>query len=390
MNPLPWLLLPLAAVGGWWLAQRLPQPWKKRKSAHTTPAYFRGLNYLLNEEPDKAIDVFIELLEVDSETVETHLALGSLFRRRGEVERAIRIHQNLIARPGLDDEQRANALLELGKDYMRAGLYDRAENLFLELKETRQHVRKALENLLVIYQQEKDWQACLDVSEALQPLVKEPLGLARAHYYCELAEEALGRGDDAEAAGLLERAVVADPQSIRPRHMQARMARERGDCQGAVTLLRRIAENHPDYISEILPDLHRCHALRGDLDELRDYLESFLAERFDIEVVLALVEVLKRTQGEAAARRFLTSQMEKRPTIRGLLRLMELNAHLPDASAGRILLGLKDHMARLLAERPVYQCTHCGYAASTLHWQCPSCRHWSSLRRKQEPQEKRL
>ncbi len=389
MNALLWLLLPVAAASGWWLARRLPAR-RDGRSIHTTPAYFRGLNYLLNEEPDKAIDVFVQLLEVDSETVETHLALGSLFRRRGEVERAIRIHQNLIARPALDEEHRASALLELGKDYMRAGLYDRAENLFLELKEMKQHVRKALENLLVIYQQEKDWQACLDVSEELQPLVREPLGLARAHYYCELAEEALARGDNREAESLLERAVVADPQSIRPRHLQARMARERGDCQNAISQLRRIAERNPDYISEILPDLHKCHAMRGDLAGLREYLENFLNDRFDIDVVLALVDLLKQMEGEGAARRFLTAQMESHPTIRGLLRLMELNATLPDASAGRILVGLKDHMGRLLAERPAYQCTHCGYAASTLHWQCPSCRHWSTLRRKHEPEEKRL
>ena len=139
MQELLLLLLPIAAASGWLAARRSERKQQKACVGETGPVYFRGLNHLLNEEPDKAIDAFVEMLEVDSDTVETHLALGNLFRRRGEVERAIRIHQNLIARPALTREQRAQALLELGQDYMRAGLFDRAENLFRELKETKVH-----------------------------------------------------------------------------------------------------------------------------------------------------------------------------------------------------------------------------------------------------------
>ena len=155
------MLLPLAAASGWLAARSSARKQEKQCVGETGPVYFRGLNHLLNEEPDKAIDAFVEILEVDSDTVETHLALGYLFRRRGEVERAIRIHQNLIARPALTREQRAQALLELGQDYMRAGLFDRAENLFRELKETKLHARQALNQLLFIYETERDWQACL-------------------------------------------------------------------------------------------------------------------------------------------------------------------------------------------------------------------------------------
>jgi len=388
MNELLWLLLPVAAASGWWAARRSAERASRRR-AHTTPAYFRGLNYLLNEEPDKAIDVFVQLLEVDSETVETHLALGALFRRRGEVERAIRIHQNLIARPALDEEQRANALLELGMDYMRAGLYDRAENLFLELKEMNQHVRKALQNLVIIYQQERDWQACLEVTEALEPLIKEPLGLARAHYYCELAEEALRQGDRARAADLLKSAVKARPECVRSLHLQGRMAMETGDHHKAIGLLHAAAEQEPDYLAEVLPDLERCHRHLDDLAGLRRYLEDRLVQGADVAVVLALTDLILEMEGEAAASAFISTQMERHPSIRGLLRLIELNAGLPDVKAGQILVGLKDHMERLLAERPAYQCTRCGYSASTMHWQCPSCRSWSTLRRKPEPEEKR-
>jgi len=386
VNELVWLLLPVAAASGWWAARRTALKASERR-ARTTPAYFRGLNYLLNEEPDKAIDVFVRLLEVDSETVEIHLALGSLFRRRGEVERAIRIHQNLIARSTLDDEQRANALLELGMDYMRAGLFDRAENLFLELKEARQHMRQALQNLLIVYQQERDWRACLKVTEELEPLVSERMGLARSHYYCELAEQALRKKEPERANDLLKKARREDPDCVRSLHLQARLAMEALDCPKAIELLREVAEQDPGYLPEILGDLRSCHARLGDLAGLRSYLEERLKDAAEVDIISTLSEIIMETEGEGAALAFMTRQMEERPTIRGLLSLIELNSSMPDVRAGQILVRLKDHMERLLAERPPYQCNKCGYSAKTMHWQCPSCRSWSTIRRKTEPQE---
>src|SRR3972149_1945846 len=182
-----WLLLPLAAASGWFVA-RLEQKRRVQKSLDLPSAYFTGLNFLLNEQPDKAIEVFIRVLEVNSDTVETHLALGNLFRRRGEVERAIRIHQNLIARPTLDKEQRSHALMELGQDYFKAGLFDRAENLFLELAEIQAHSEQALKLLLHIYQQEKEWEKAIDVTRKLAPITGKIMDENIAHFYCELAD----------------------------------------------------------------------------------------------------------------------------------------------------------------------------------------------------------
>lgn len=389
MPELLWILLPVAAASGWWAARRSAGR-VCEKSDHTTPAYFRGLNYLLNEEPDKAIDVFVQLLEVDSETVETHLALGALFRRRGEVERAIRIHQNLIARPALSQEQRAQALLELGMDYMRAGLYDRAENLFIELKEMGQHVRKALENLLIIYQQERDWQACLNTAEELEPLVSESLGLARSHFYCELAEEAQRKGEHQEAEKLLEKAAVAAPGCVRPLHMQLQRAIANDDFEVAIRLMRQALERDANYLPEVLDDLKTCYQRLDDLASLKRYLERFVATHADVAVVIALTDLVREFEGEPAAAAFLSQQMMRHPSLSGLLSLIELNNGLPDADAGQILLSLKGHMQRLLAERPAYQCIKCGFGANTMHWQCPSCRSWSTLRRKPEPEEKPL
>ena len=383
-----WLLLPVAAASGWWAAKRSAARECRESDKMTSPAYFRGLNHLLNEEPDKAIDVFVQLVEVDSETVETHLALGSLFRRRGEVERAIRIHQNLIARPALTREQRALALLELGQDYMRAGLYDRAENLFLELKEMKLYLRRALENLRIIYQQEKDWKACLRVAKELDGLVPEPLDLEESHYYCELAEEARGRDDQEKAKQLLKKAVLANDECVRPIHMQAEVAIEQSNYKSAIKLLRQAAEMDPEYLPEVLPQTVECYRRLDKMDELKQYLGGLINTTPYTGVALTMVELIRETEGEQAAAEFLAEQVAVHSSLQGVLKLIEINEELPDTQAASLLHKVKEHIQCLLAERSAYQCVKCGFAASTMHWQCPSCRSWSTIRRKPEIGEK--
>jgi len=388
MNELILILLPIAAASGWWAARRSNTRTVENKNQFNSPAYFQGLNHLLNEEPDKAIDVFVQMLEVDSETVETHLALGSLFRRRGEVERAIRIHQNLIARPTLSREQRAQALLELGEDYMRAGLYDRAENLFIELRETKLYEKQALKNLRTIYQQEKDWQACLKVAENLEPLLDESLGMERSHYYCELALEAQQSGERKQAQTLLKKALIANRECIRPIHLQANIAISQEDCKGAIKLLKKAGERDPDYYPEVLPTIVECYKRNSDIDGLKSYLEGLLPRYPYIGIALLLSDLIRSSEGEASAEAFLGEEMQRHPSLRGLLSLVQLNAQMPDRQATDVLLKVREHIERLLAERPTYQCTHCGFEANTLHWQCPSCRKWSTIRRKREIEEK--
>lgn len=388
MSELFWFLLPLAAASGWLVATRSAEKKCDDSNRLSNPAYFRGLSYLVNEEPDKAIDVFVQLLEVDTETVETHLALGSLFRRRGEVERAIRIHQNLIARPALSREQRGQALLELGKDYLRAGLFDRAEALFLELKDLKLYVRRALENLRIIYQQEKDWNACLKVAEELAPLVAEDLSLEKAHYYCELAEEALVQGETAKAEELLTTAVETSPQCIRAVHTQAKQARAAGHCDQAIALLHRTVELDPAYLPEALADLVECHKLQGNMKALQQYLGE-VGNGLHSEVMLTAVDIIRGSEGDTAALHYLDSQLRRSPSLAGVLRLVELSLAQPQERLPQILSDVRNYLQQMLAERPAYQCTKCGFLANTLHWQCPSCRSFSTARRRLENEEKK-
>jgi lipopolysaccharide biosynthesis regulator YciM len=376
------LLLPVAAASGWLAARKSERREEAKPGCETSPGYFRGLNHLLNEEPDKAIDAFVEMLEVDSDTVETHLALGNLFRRRGEVERAIRIHQNLIARPALSREQRAQALLELGQDYMRAGLFDRAENLFRELKDTQLHVRQALRNLLVIYEKESDWNACLEVATELESITGDERHLQKSHYHCELAIAARDDGRPADAAGHLKKALSTFRGCVRANHLKAQFAAAQGDYRAAIRVLRQIAEQDASYLPEVIPDIVDDYRQLGDLNDLRSFLGETARQHPGIGAELAMVDLLIEQDGEEAAAAYLGEQLAKAPSLSLLLRSIELNARLPEGQSTEFLESLRPHVHRLLEQRPLYQCSHCGFAAKTLHWQCPSCRRWSTIKRR--------
>lgn len=381
MNPeiLLFLLLPLAALSGWWLGRR--QGRAQREEGGVLPGrYLKGLNYLLNEQPDKAIDLFIEMLDVDSDTVETHLALGSLFRRRGEVDRAIRIHQNLIARPTLSKEQRALALAELGQDYMRAGLLDRAETLFQELVESSSHRYTALRQLRDIYEQEKDWDKAIDVIRRLEQITGKGMRDIVAQYYCEKAEQAHRQGENTEARKRLRRALAEDRQCVRASLLEGRIAAETGDWRGAVKAYLRVAEQDPDYLPEVVEPLSRAYRELGRMDEMVSFLRRNLAEHGGISLMLALAERIRQDQGDAVAADFIKEYLKERPSVRGMDRLIELHlASTPDPIREKLQV-LKDVTDQLIANKPVYKCQQCGFTGRTLHWHCPGCKSWNTVK----------
>ncbi|MCU7873604.1 MAG: lipopolysaccharide assembly protein LapB [Candidatus Thiodiazotropha sp. (ex Cardiolucina cf. quadrata)] len=377
------LLLPVAAASGWYTARRGMVTKKQKKPQEISPVYFKGLNYLLNEQPDKAIDLFIELLDVDSDTVETHLALGNLFRRRGEVDRAIRIHQNLIARPSLSREQRAQALLELGQDYMRAGLFDRAENLFLELTELRLYNEQAYVFLLEIYQQEKDWLRCLEVAEKITVSHYPTLHNAIAHFYCELAEQMLSQQNIAAAEGYLKRAQQVQRSNVRALLLQGEIDYARGDCRSVVRLLRQAEVYDPAYLSEVLPRLVECYRKLGLQQELFEYLQQLYERHHCTEAMLILSEMVADKEGESAAVDSMLRHLEESPDLKGLERLVRLNLQRGEESPRETLEVLLQSVMKLLDKQPAYQCEHCGFTAKKLHWHCPSCKTWGEIKPQQ-------
>ena len=380
MIELLFLLLPVAAASGWWLARRRP-PSRRQPAARPHPAFLRGLNYLLEEQPDKAIDVFLEWVEVDEETVETHLALGSLYRRRGEVDRAIRIHQNLVARKNLSVEQRGDALFELGQDYLSAGLLDRAECLFQELVEIGLHREHALRGLRDLYEQERDWARCLEVVEQLESLTGQSMSVAIAQYHCELAEEARRGGDAERAQAQLDLAREVHPECVRATMLEGRAALDDGDAERALALFMRVAEQHAPYVTEILPALIDALQRLGRHD-VPAVLETLARRHSSPALILSLSEAVARNRGKAAAMDLLTDYLTRHADLAALERLLQLQSEDHPETDGvachraRVALEVTRH---LLARQPVYQCDHCGFQARSLHWQCPSCRNWGSV-----------
>jgi len=374
------LLLPVAVYTGWWLARTFGRRSLSKRNRLFSDQYFQGLNYLLNEQPDKAIQVFLELAEVNQDTVETHMALGSLFRRRGEVDRAIRFHQNIIAKPGLRSEQRTQALLELGEDYMRAGLLDRAERLFSELIETDAHTPAALRSLLDIYQQEKDWDKALEQAQRLEQVSGEHMGNVMAQFSCELAESALADNDRESARRHLRQARRSDPRCVRARFLLADIAVMEGEPLSAMDLYEEIAELDSDYIPELLEDYLEMALAAQSTQRYREKLGEWATRYKGISLILKLTEFIAREQGDAAAGQFLVESLTNKPSVKGLDRLIELKAsgHLDTESSDDILKAVT---TRLLSRQPRYRCHHCGFSGQTHHWLCPSCRNWSTTKR---------
>lgn len=341
--------------------------------------YLIGLNFLLNEETDKAVDVFIKMLEVDSDTVETHLAVGKLFRKRGEVDRAIRIHQNLIARPQLERIYREQSLYELGQDYLSAGMLDRAERIFLELLNAKSHSARAIKTLIDIYQQEKDWQNALIMAERYEIATRQNMQPTIAHYHCELAEIAFHKGQHDEASSYLEKAIYADSSCARASLLQAKVYIDKNDYKLALRSLKKIQHQNSDYLSEAIDLLAGCYEKLNQEDELVFYFKKLIEEYPHVPVVLILAERIRKWKGDKIAVNFVADYVRRYPSLRGLHLFVNLYLSSAEGRAKEDLLILQNLMKKVLANKPDYQCSSCGFSGKSLHWQCPGCKQWSTI-----------
>ncbi len=341
--------------------------------------YLIGLNFLLNEETDKAVDIFIKMLEVDSDTVETHLAVGKLFRRRGEVDRAIRIHQNLIARPQLEKVVREQSLYELGQDYLSAGMLDRAERIFLELVNTKSHSARALQTLIDIYQQAKDWNNAITMASQYASLTHQNMQPIIAQYYCELAEaESIKRHHEA-ALIWLDKALATDKSCARASLLQAKILMDQADYKGALKSLKKIQSQNPDFLSESIDLLASCYEKLGEEEKLVIYLKQLLDEHPRVPVALILAERIRKRKGDKVAATFVADYVRRYPSLRGLSIFVNIYISSAEGRAREDLQILQNLMKKLLATKPEYQCHSCGFSGKSLHWHCPGCKQWSTM-----------
>jgi lipopolysaccharide biosynthesis regulator YciM len=374
------LLLPVAAASGWLVARRSGERQRGVQIGKLSRTYFKGVNFLLNEQPDKAIEVFLELAEVDKNTVETHFALGNLFRRRGEVDRAIRVHQNLIARPTLTDEQRTQAVLELGEDFMRAGLLDRAETLFADLVKAKASVPAALRHLISIYQQERDWTKAIEHARRYETATGEPMGKLIAQFQCELAEAARARGDIPAARAFLVQAYADDTHCIRAGIVEGQIELAAGNDQAAIRAFERVARHDVEYLPEFLRPLLAAYERRGERARARAFLAEMIERYPGVSALLAQTRLIDQDEGREAATDFLTRQLRQRPSVRGQGALIDLGLANSRPEEKDRLLVLKQLTEQLVAGTPSYRCGRCGFGARAHHWQCPSCKNWGTVK----------
>ncbi len=366
----------LGAVGSRWLFFKLGFGQKQTVNKE----YFKGLNFLLNEEPDRAIEVFIKALEVDSETVELHLALGGLFRRKGQVDRATRIHQNLIARPSLTDDQRMQAIHELANDYYKAGWLDRAENLFSELKDSSGYRVLAIEGLVRIYEQEKEWQKAIDVLRLLKRGERKGLNRQVAHYYCELAERSIKIGEYQIARQHLRNARSEHSSIARSLMLRGDLRSAEGDHVGARELWLSLAKSQPNYAELIVEKMITSFGGNNDVVGMKDYLLNVAVVPKNADAFKLWQESLEDILGQSKSIDHILEKSQNEGMSATLADYL-LSA-LTDNKLGdvRRVDLLKKMLGRAKAKKIEYTCVDCGFDTKAMYWFCPNCGQWESFR----------
>lgn len=378
-------LLFVAAVAAGWLLGRISardRAGPSREAGEMSQDYFVGLNYLLNDEPDEAIDTFVKALEINSDTVETHLAIGVLLRRRGKVDKAIRIHQGLLARPGLEKEFADAARLQLAVDYITAGLLDRAERLLKEVLSENSPARwNALKHLITVYQTEKDWERAADCATMLLsgPAHRKnaELRTAAAHFCCELAERHFAQNRNQQARDRIRRALSVDRRNVRASLLLARFEKEQGNSRAAIKELIRVRAGNPEFTDQILQLLGECYRQANRESEYEKLLRELLEREPGFGVATALAELVRSREGDEAAAKVLDDCFVARPSLAGLREVLRARPSVADADGSGRLRRAIDSLA---LGQPGYRCDNCGYRARNMYWLCPACQKWERIK----------
>ncbi|OGS95609.1 MAG: lipopolysaccharide assembly protein LapB [Gallionellales bacterium RIFCSPLOWO2_12_FULL_57_18] len=373
-----WMLLIFPLFFGMgWLAARLDIKELLSESSALPQSYFQGLNFLLNEQQDKAIEAFIEVVKIDPQTVELHFALGSLFRRRGEVDRALRMHHNLVDRTDLDENKRQQAIFELAQDYLKAGILDRAESLFQELKNT-SYAKASLEFLLELFQKEHDWPKAIETVHRLAEVSGQSYGKQAAFFYCELANEKIAGGDPDAARIHLQQALATFPNSVRATMMLGDMAASKGEHQEAINIWKNIETQDSQYLPLVAESM--LNAFRGLNRESEGIalLREYLGKYHSLDLMNVVFDGVLKNEGSSAAYLLVRDEMQRNPTLLGLDKLLEaqlLEMPLYKRADVELVKNLVHKRTRNLA---MYHCAHCGFKARQFYWHCPACHAWDS------------
>ena len=373
------IVVPLLFAAGWW-CRGLDQ--RQRENEQKPGTYYRGINLLLNDQPDKAIDAFIEVVKLDPETIELHHALGNLFSRRGEFDRAVRIHNHLLNREDLPQEERSLALFELGNDYLKAGIYDRAEESFKRLLKEPKYRLETMRALLKIFCTEKEWESAISMANDLEKQAGENHQAEIGHFYCELASLAIRRKDFDKAVDLLNQARQVDRRSVRALIMLGEIAMKAGNPENALRYWNKVESVNAEFLPLIMTQMAQAYEQLGQHDQAMNLIQRALDDQPSAETVSIALSLIEKTEGVDSARAMLREELKRRPTLWTYEKLaqMRLSANPQDEELKLLTSLLKPYV-----NNPGrYRCAHCGFQAKGFQWLCPGCSRWGSYSPKRQ------
>jgi len=378
-----WLLaLPLFFSLGW-LAARVDLKQLLAESTTLPAAYFKGLNFLITNQQDKAIEAFTEAVQANTDSLELHFALGSLFRRRGEVDRAINLHLNLLSKKELEHQQKLAVTAELAQDYLKAGLLDRAEELFESLDDER-YRQPALRALLEIYVREREWERAIKAATELERLSGVPFRIEISHYYCELALKSKLTDDTHTARFELEQALNANKNCVRANVLLGDIEFEAGEYKAAISTWKHIEFQKPEYLGLIAKKLLACYRAANQIAEGLSLLKVYLHTYQLSSLLNVLYEATLSEEGAESAAKLARNELIKMPSLNTLDQLLQARATLetnqPQNNTNLQDIQLMQQAVRhAIGNKTAYHCVQCGFKAKYHHWQCPACNAWEAL-----------
>ncbi|WOH37953.1 lipopolysaccharide assembly protein LapB [Thalassotalea fonticola] len=375
------LLLPVAWGHGLFMGRNSIKQKDQNAKDSLTVKYSTGLNYLLSNQQDKAMEYLLEALKVEDDTVEAHFAMANLFRRRGELDRALKVHEYLVRQPMLSDKEKQQAVFELGRDFYSAGLYDRAEKLFLKLLKSKMYGCKSLTYLLHIFQSTKDWDKGIALEKAVLKSKDKKLKHVLANFYCELANIAILQDEYIKELELLQNALTLDPKSSRANFLMAQVFENSEQFNNACRCYQEIFYQDQEFFPDVIDKMQQCYQRSDNNDDFYPFIKKVFDKTGSTTALIKYLEYVELTSSKEKAEEYILSALNRRPTIRGFKHFvkMQLNDG-NDDKTNKSLDVIKELVAAYLKIKPRYSCKNCGFNSTVHYWSCPSCHDWEQLK----------
>ena len=381
MIELLFLLLPVAMAYGWFMGRNSIKQKDQIIKQDLSIKYSTGLNYLLSNQKDKAIDSLLEALKVEDDSVEAHFAMANLFRKRGELDRALKVHEHLVRDGNLPTKDQQQAVFELGKDFLSAGLYDRAEKMFNKLLKSDSYGLKSLNYLLQIFQSTKDWQQGINHKKQIIKLNDKRLLHTLANFYCEQATSAFEQDKFIDVIELLEQALNLDPNSCRANWLMAKIYENHKQCELACKCYQDIYHQDKDFFPDVIEPMKDCYQRLDSSDDFYAFIKKVYDETASSSALIAYLSFVEEKHGQVRAKEFMLSALKRRPTIRGFKHFVKMEMKHTGEFENKASLDLiKELISEYLKVKHRYSCRNCGFNSQIHYWSCPSCHEWEQLK----------